>query len=144
MHKEGGRVAYFDFLRGIAIFMVIGIHTFESTDLVGYWGDIKVLFRQMIGCAVPLFLAISGYFLVQKKKRDNYFPFLKKQIPKVYIPALIWSLPYLASALLKGYDPISNLLRFFVCGFSVYYFVALIVQYYVLLPLLTKFNNSRG
>lgn len=144
MENNSKRIEYFDFLRGIAIFMVIGIHTFSLTTLDGGLGELKVLFRQVIGCAVPLFLAISGYFLAKKKKKDNYLSFLKNQIPKVYIPVLIWSLPYLISGLFKGYNPISVFGLYFLCGFSIYYFVALIMQYYILLPVLAKFNKLGG
>lgn len=142
--KNSGRIAYFDFLRGIAIFMVIGIHTFNLVSLDGKYGEVRILFRQVIGFAVPLFLAISGYFLARKKKQEDYFPFLKKQLLRVYVPVLIWSLPYLVSGLCKGYNPVSVLGLYLLCGFSVYYFVALIMQYYILLPVLGKFNNSGG
>ena len=54
------RIAYFDFLRGLAIMMVVGIHTYTL-------GEDSTVVRQLLNAAVPLFIAISGYFLSQKK-----------------------------------------------------------------------------
>ena len=55
-------IVYFDFLRGIAIMMVVAIHTFPkcSWDDSGDWGFI--LIRQILNCAVPIFLALSAFF----------------------------------------------------------------------------------
>ena len=140
---------YFDFLRGIAIIMVVGIHTlpanaggFDSIEAI-----ITTILRQMLNCAVPLFLAISGYFIAAKNLRfgKEHIEFLKKQIPKIYIPALVFSIPWLLLSISSGaLDLGQNIVYFFLCGFSIYYFVALIIQYYILTPLFTKFNKWEG
>lgn len=104
------RIVYFDFLRGVAIILVIGIHTFilEETEA---FADIKILLRQLLNCAVPLFLAISGFFLSNKVCTDgNYWLFLKHQIPKIYIPCLIWSLPLFILDIIHG----ANFLKSFI------------------------------
>ena len=145
MNSYNSRNPYFDFLRGIAITMVVGIHTIK-TDNLGFETieDIcTVLLRLILNSAVPLFLAISGYFL---GNRDisfgrKHLDFLKRQIPKIYIPCLIFSIPYLILAVYSDHNNIlKSLCVFFSCGFSVYYFIALIIQYYILLPLLSKCN----
>ena len=43
------RIAYFDFLRGLAIIMVVGIHTYTLRK------D-SVVVRQLFNTAVPLFI----------------------------------------------------------------------------------------
>lgn len=124
---------YFDFLRGLAILMVIAIHTYNiKTD--------GVVFRQVLNCAVPIFIAISGYFLSQKAMdtKEGYILFLKKQLPKVYYPVLLWALPLLAISIIQGKSILANVVLFFVCGMSIYYFVAFIMQCYVVLPLVKK------
>ena len=123
------RVAYFDFLRGLAIMMVVGIHTYTL-------GEDSTVVRQMLNTAVPLFIAISGYFLSQKKmeNKDDYFSFLRKQLPKVYLPVLVWSVPLYALALYFGSSIIKQTILLFGCGLSIYYFVAFIMQCYVVLP----------
>lgn len=141
MSKE--RVAWFDFLRGVAILMVIGIHTFASTLQKGELVcDLLLILRQVLNCAVPLFLAISGFFLARKSGERSYDQFWKRQIPKVYVPTLIWSLPYLGLYIWQGNEWWKGIVLLFVCGFSIYYFIALIVQYYLLLPVLSKIKRG--
>lgn len=90
--------------------------------------------------AVPLFIAISGFFL-SKKTLDNkiqYVSFLKRQIPKVYLPTLLWSLPLLVISVSSGEDIFKNILKLFLCGFSIYYFIAYIIQCYIALPIIKR------
>lgn len=135
------RIAYFDFLRGLAIMMVVGIHTYTL-------GEDSTVVRQLLNTAVPLFIAISGYFLSQKKmeKKDDYLSFLKKQLPKVYLPVLVWSLPLYALALYSGSSIIKQTILLLGCGISIYYFVAFIMQCYVVLPVINNCisRNKRG
>lgn len=101
------RVEYFDVLRGVAIICVIAIHAFSNFDIsesnkLSY--HLAIVWRQIIGYAVPLFLAISGYFLSKKdvSTKSNYIAFLKKQIPRVYLPMLIWSVPIFMLSIVKN------------------------------------------
>lgn len=143
MTQEKARIPYFDFLRGIAILLVVSIHTFGLFPVTdNLWGEIKLLLSQVIQCAVPLFLAISGFFLA--KKQAKYTTLLKRQIPRVYIPVLIWSLPFYIKALNGGYNPFTATVICLACGFSIYYFVAVIMQLYILSPVLYKFNKLGG
>ena len=98
------RIEYYEFLRGIAILMVIGIHTYISSNLTSVEGAISIITRQTLNCAVPIFLALSGFFLGRKlfDNKQTIITFLKKQIPKVYIPCIIWSLPLLALDIRSG------------------------------------------
>lgn len=143
------RIEYYDFLRGIAIIMVVGIHTFVAMSVDTAGGFVNGAIRQLLNCAVPVFLALSGLFCA-KKSLDTWqsrLIFWKKQIPKVYIPTLTWSLPYfiLASAykISGGGQHITyQIVALAVCGYSIYYFIALIIQYYLLLPLLQRYRKS--
>ena len=94
MTKE--RIEFYDFIRGVAIIMVVGIHTFNAHPIDTLIGLGETFLRQILNCAVPIFLALSALFLGKKSLADKEvkIQFWKKQIPKVYIPALIWSLPY--------------------------------------------------
>lgn len=94
------RNLYFDALRGIAILMVVAIHTFIACEFDDYQSICAISMREIFNLAVPLFLAISGFFIGRKKFESNYqiITFWKKQIPKVYIPTLFWSAPYLTLA----------------------------------------------
>lgn len=117
--------------------MVVAIHTFDLSG-TGISLNIKILIRQLLNCAVPLFLASSGFFLTIRSKSLDYRHFIQKQIIKVYIPCLIWSLPYFVYSIISGHDIWISILLLLSCGYSIYYFIALIMQYYFLLPILKK------
>lgn len=140
------RNSYFDFLRGIAILMVIGIHTYKGCgNYESLSGLANITMRQVLNCAVPIFLALSAFFIAKKDLSSSYYylSFLKKQIPKVYIPCLIWSLPYFAMSILEGGNSFVNeVFKLFSCSYSIYYFIALIIQYYILLPILQRYNGK--
>lgn len=142
------RNEYFDFLRGIAIIFVVGIHTFVCSEGCSeYVQTAEIALRQILNCAVPLFLAISGFFLsrIDLSTREQKISFWKKQIPKVYIPALVWSIPFLyKSTILYGIPVVNCLVYFFTCSYGVLYFVFVIIQMYLLLPYISKFCNKYG
>ena len=144
-NKKSTRDTYFDFLRGIAIMGVVAIHTFIAPDNIDSF-SLSAFVRQILNCSVPIFLFISGYFMANKVfySISDYRGFLLKQGAKVYIPMLIWSLPYLVMSLYSGDSLFISTLRFLSGGFSIYYFIALIIQCYIVLPILTKLSNSRG
>lgn len=139
---------YFDFLRGIAILMVVGIHTYpHNHSLKGPVSDIiQLIAINFFCCAVPLFLAISGYFVSRKKLRtlSDARLFWYRQIPTVYIPCLIFSIPWLIINIISTNHSSLwiSILYFFTCGYSIYYFIALIIECYIIAPLLLRYNNN--
>lgn len=148
MNPQSNRNEYFDFLRGIAIIFVVGIHTFACSEGCSEYVRVaEIALRQILNCAVPLFLAISGFFLSKNdlSTREQKISFWKKQIPKVYIPTLVWSIPYLyKSTIMYGIPVINCLIYFFTCSYGVLYFVLVIIQMYLLLPYISKFCNKYG
>lgn len=142
------RNEYFDFLRGIAIIFVVGIHTLhfnENDSPIEI--DIKNIVYQSLLCAVPIFLAISSFFLskINFSKNGSKLHFWRKQIPKIYIPCLIWSLPMLLKGYFYNNYPLINCLAFyFMCGLGVFYFISVIIQLYLLLPYIKTFCNISG
>lgn len=165
------RIEYYDFLRGIAILFVIGIHAFWAyQDKLIENGlnitDWNLWIRQTIGCCVPMFLALSGFFLASKdlSTPKKYFSFLGKHVKRVYIPCLIFSIPFLVWGIMKSQGMDSgaiqlcmkrwltsknggigaNLFYYLVCGEAVYYFVAVIIQFYILLPVMQRLADKKG
>lgn len=145
------RIHYFDFLRGLAILMVVGIHTYPGNHvLYGSCSDaIQLILINSFNCAVPLFLAISGFFIA-KKNLNNFSEcryFWNRQIPSVYIPCLIFSIPWLIitcmSINFKWEGVLKGLIFYFSCGYSIYYFIALIIECYLLAPILIRHNNGK-
>ena len=165
------RIEYYDFLRGIAIVGVIGIHAFWTyQDYLREAGmtmfDLNIFVRQLIGSCVPMFLALSGFFLANKdvSSLKKYGYFLRKQVARVYIPCLIFSLPFLYWGISKSLGEtnsfievctkrwlickeggiIDNILYYLVCAKGVFYFAAVIIQFYFLLPVMQWLANKKN
>jgi surface polysaccharide O-acyltransferase-like enzyme len=144
------RIDFFDVLRGVAIIGVVAIHAsgtglqFKDETLDYY---LTIFWRNFWNFSVPLFLTISGYFLAKKSffgVRD-YLGFLSKQIPKVYWPLLFWSIISFLIAVANKISFSSELLKLVTFQSSgPYYFIALIAQYYLLLPILKPLANLKG
>ena len=78
------RITYYDLLRGLAIIGVVAIYsteigyTFNDTSIDF---NVTVLWRQMINFSVPMFIAISGFFLANKEidSKEAYVRFIKNK-----------------------------------------------------------------
>lgn len=142
MDRDTSRDKYFDALRGIAIIFVVAIHSYiPPTDYDGELTWYNTAFREMFGCAVPLFFAISGYFMAKQKidTIGGYRHFISVHVPKVYFPALLWGLLIVVNSYFDtGEFKIGYLYNVLICNVSIYYFVAVVVQFYIVSPLLTS------
>lgn len=134
------RNAYFDVLRAVAIILVIANHT-TPTEMGG-----TIVALRFVKLNVPLFLAISGFFVSSKtiNSFSAYWGFLKKQLPRVYIPLLLFSLPYIFKNGLNLHSIVGRTVMS-VMGVAMYpyYFVFLIAQLYLLLPFYQRMNKTR-
>lgn len=93
--RDQKRVIGYDYLRVIAIFMVVVIHgnvafiagNNESSNIIAMWIDAFCL------VAVPCFLMISGALLLES---ESSFPLknMRKRFTKQGIPFLVWSFIY--------------------------------------------------
>ena len=137
--------AYFDFIKGLAIMGVVAIHTVNlNFDPISVTGLLIVVVRNLLGCCVPLFVAASGYFLWKKNfyTKTEYLQFLTSRLRVVYIPMLLWGLPWFLLSL-NGANMIGtmyNTILYFVGGLSIFYFITLILECYIILPIIKKVN----
>jgi len=86
-----------DFIRVIAIFLVIVIHV--CARLINKWGKIpddwwliNLSYDAVSRLAVPLFFMVSSYLLLSKS--ESIRDFFRKRAVKVLIPFIAWSLIY--------------------------------------------------
>lgn len=94
------RIYFLDYLRVVACFMVILVHSIEPFYLgaegtfVASWGDAMwvTFLDSALRCAVPLFVMTSSYLLLPIKGNTEHF--LKRRFGRVAIPFVIWSLLY--------------------------------------------------
>ncbi len=155
MSRIAERDLGFDALRGVAILCVVAIHSLgymgnvqrNGSDTASFW--IMIFFRQILNFAVPVFLFVSGYFC--PRKEGGGLQFIKKQVPRVLVPYLVWSLillivfPLIKSEHISWFRIPYDLLTGGASG--PYYFVLLIVQMYFLTPFflrLMRFGKRGG
>lgn len=145
------RNLYYDMLKGVAILFVIAIHTYpiHSTpvplnfSLYNLGEEVLLMLRQFIVVAVPLFCTISGFF-VGKKNCEECVSFAKSHALPLYLPTLIWSLPFILYDIYKGIGTIGySLFRYFCCGYSIHYFIAIMLQFYLFMPFLVGTSSKK-
>lgn len=148
LSQNSGRIEYFDILRGLAIIMVVLIHSTNYYSIEPEGNAIgMIIWRNALCFAVPLFITLSGYLLATKdfSKDGSYSAFLKRQIPRVLIPYLIWGLVYSLIAIWAGSSLSAVIIKFLTFQASVpLYFIGVIIQLYYLLPIVQKLANTRG
>lgn len=133
-----------DYLRLIASFMVVAIHTYpllfisDSLDYV----FTRILFR----VAVPFFLMITGYFILAKKDKQVLLKYTKK-ISFLYLLCIILYLPI---NIYNGYFHNFNILIFlkdiFLTGtlYHLWYFPATIIGLWVSYFIITKLSLKKS
>lgn len=148
--KNTDRVVFLDYLRAIACFMVIMVHSCEfffigenginirsHTD--GFWVSI---IDSALRSSVPLFVMASGYLLLPlKESTDSFF---KRRFVRVFIPFAIWSLlyailPYLWNdiSLSQAGENVIHLLYNFNGTSGHLWFVYMLVGLYLFMPILS-------
>ncbi|SHO50253.1 acyltransferase [Anaerocolumna xylanovorans] len=93
------RIYYLDILRVLSILAVITIHV-TATNVSAirnmdtfHWWFVNIL-NSFSRSAVPIFFMISGALLLGNEKNGNIKEFLKKRLPRIGIPFLVWSIVY--------------------------------------------------
>jgi surface polysaccharide O-acyltransferase-like enzyme len=143
----------FDVFRGVAIIAVVAIHAILSVTMsegpgITTWNACFLAgYIQLFWFCVPAFVFISGYWLSGKQINSlrDYKDFLVKRVLRVFIPYLFWSLVLLGYVSFKTHDFDANRIAWsLLLGRAVYtyYFIILIIQFYVLTPLLQYINRK--
>lgn len=145
------RIFYLDFIRVIAILLVIFIHVstidttkhIETTD----WQIIKML-NYFAHISVPIFFMISGTLILNSPKALSLKYTWQKRIPRVVIPFVIWSiiLPTvisLTSNLLSTND-VWGRLKFILNKptIPVFWFMYPLIGVYILSPIIKTFVDN--
>lgn len=104
--KDTNRIVWADFLRLIAILMVICIHCADpfnvspearSNPEYNFWGSIYGAFLRP---CVPLFVMLTGMLLLSVREETG--PFYKKRMMRVLVPFVVWSFLYTIFPWLTG------------------------------------------
>ena len=133
-----------DVIRSVAGFGVVALHV---TD---YFTNYPLLFggfswwmangiNSLSRIAVPLFIMLSGYLLLDNSKKYSLNDILKKS-RRLFIVLVIWTLIYFAWRTYWWHDikSIPVMVNDFLNGFMHLYFLHLIIGLYLLTPLIKK------
>lgn len=140
------RLTEIDFIRCIAILSVIAIHITGSYSMNS---TLIYLWNQSMRYAVPIFILLSGlvlYYSDMNKDKFSLITFYIKRVNKVFIPYLVWTLIFLIynnrHELGKIYFSVGSFLSdlgrnlLFGTGYYHLYFIVIILQLYLIYPLL--------
>ena len=135
------RVVFLDYLRTIAIFMVLIVHSCENF----YYGENGSLFLQSPGSArwaigldsacracVPLFVMASSYLLFPIKRETG--DFLRRRLLRVGIPFVVWCCIF---TIVNHGEWAGMLFNFPMTAGGHLWFVPMILGVYLLMPLLS-------
>ncbi|WP_394023258.1 acyltransferase [Xanthobacter flavus] len=134
-----------DQAKGVAIIAVVAIHASESslsspTDSANFKIGITVL--QLVDFAVPLFLAIAGYFsyISYQKNKTNY---IWRRSIQLIIPYFVWTIITIFITSRENiFDPLFVTRSiFFGTGISIGYYIIVLLQMTILTPLLWRINS---
>lgn len=134
-----------DYMRFIACFAVMIVHI-TATGVTDYIQGstlhiISLLINRGLKFTTPVFIFLSGVtsFYSYKNKKFNYFVFLRKRLPRILIPYIIWCIIYYRVYIKWGYyvPDLGMLKEKLFDGTMSYhlYFVIIITQLYILGPI---------
>ncbi|MBD1382317.1 acyltransferase [Metabacillus arenae] len=140
------------FLRAFACLAVVAVHVSATNYGMNdeTWSDFSYFLNQVGRFGTPIFAVISGFLLFYQVKRKGFKlgRFFTSRLSKILIPFLAWSLIY--RYLLYYYnnqaigEPWAEIKKILM-GDSFYhlYFVAIVVQFYVIFPFLQKLFRTQ-
>ena len=141
------RIQYLDFLRCLAICLVIVLHAMRpfigDTAFYGTAAWYVCMVQNAFNRAgVPLFFMISGYLLLSSPASAHPGPFYRRNIPKLLIPLTVWTLIYTLTAAHRAAEAFAPS-RFFSAllnsgGAYHMWFVYTMLGIYLLVPFLKR------
>lgn len=147
MMGSTGREVWLDYMRVMACFMVMVVHSTEPFYLGGegalvltatdaFW---VAVFEGLVRCCVPLFVIASSY--LQFPLHYSAGEFLRRRAVRILVPMALWTVVY---ALVWG-EPVANLkglLLNFNYAAGHLWFVYMLVGLYLLMPLLSPWAEK--
>lgn len=156
-NNMNNRIVSLDYMRVIACFMVIMVHSCEFYFIDGsnigirslndgYWVSI---IDSALRCSVPLFVMISAYLLVPIKGSVKLF--FKKRFSRVLIPFIIWSLLYAVLPFIWGdmdksevFDSLIHLTYNFNDASGHMWFIYMLIGLYLFMPIISPWLERAG
>lgn len=123
---------YWSTLKGIAILAVVMIHIPLTDD-----ANSMIATRQIINFPVAMFIFLSGYFA---KQESNTW----RSVKRLLLPYLIWSSFWCIIIPPHTLSTNTLIIKYLTGGFSILYFLFVLIQLKVLTPCLIKHITKEG
>lgn len=140
-----------DIIRILAAFFVIFSHStdrfviYTTLKASSAWHIIYYL-NTLSRVAVPLFVVLSGYLLLNREKITTVKAFYNKRFSRILYPFIIWLIIYYWWAQYWDQTTITPNFIFqslWYAGIWHLYFLIIILELYLLTPLLERFNKTK-
>ena len=139
------RIAFLDWMRVVACFMVMAIHSAEPfylggeapnvTHIASSWDMLWITITECIcRCCVPLFAMASAYLLFPLTRPTGEF--FRRRIVRVVVPFAVWAVAYV-SVFGNGGSSWGKLLFNFPDEGGHLWFIPMLVGLYILMPILS-------
>lgn len=160
--SEQQRDPYFDFIKGISIIAVLIIHishfylvNSNYFDLSSGYILINSFLNNLARFAIPVFFICSGILLRPldegKQGAKKYLEFYYKKLARIFIPYILFCVVvyYVLPKyfLPDAYYPDVQTLAYRIISGDLdvpFYFIAVLLQFYLLFPLISKISRSRA
>lgn len=151
------RIVFLDYLRAIACYMVIMVHTCEAfyfnLDGISFANNTDRLWVSFVDSAlracVPLFVMTSAYLLIPLK--DDLVNFFKRRFIRVLIPFIVWALIYSLLPLSWGeisWSESRNYLTTFLYNFTEnsihFWYIYMLIGLYIFMPIISPWLKQVG
>ena len=135
---------YFQFIRGILIFLVVLIHCMYENEIVKD-NYINIVIRWCINFCVAEFIFLSGYFVNKEKVKENPKKYIVSRFKRLIIPLLMFSFIYTIIGVLKGnWNIKESILRFITFKSEAHlYYVVVLFQLVIITPLILKLLENK-
>jgi surface polysaccharide O-acyltransferase-like enzyme len=136
------------FLRAIACLLVVIVHV-TGVSLGGSLNYVILLLNQFSRLGTPIFAVISAFLLFNSaiKREFNFRYFAVSRITKILFPFIIWTVFYASISFYVKYYTINfkTVVFLFIFGGGYYhlYFITLILQFYLMFPLIQKIKSGK-
>ena len=142
---EKKRIEYFDYLRIIAVFLVITIHVctpyWSSTEVASPAWKVLNLYESLSRWAAPVFFMISGTLFL-----GNNQPFgriLRKNVLHLVTAFVFWSALYIGICYAKGQYTVFQAVGEFLNGYYHMWYLHAAVGLYLAVPVFRKIAQSK-
>jgi len=143
------RNSFIDYLKGIAIFLVVWGHCIQYSDTYYNFSDNKI-FLFIYSFHMPLFMGISGYLFAFSSKRKNVIEMAKTKFEQLVLPLIFWGL--ILSPLVfhkeifshQGTSQVLHLIKFYLIGIpNILWFLWVLFAISTIFSLIAdKFNDK--